>query len=157
MSRLTDAEFIYAPSQIALAAFYLASEELAEQWARAKGLGQSGLDVIKEVASMISQEGGGINVEQVREVDRRLRLCKNPEKIPGTKACVPPSSILNLSRSYLLSRYAKRLEASEAASAEKRAKKTAAETDPKGMEVDVFGSSAIKDVSMHGASSAEED
>ena len=92
MSRLTDAEFIYAPSQIALAAFYLASEELAEQWARAKGVGQSGLNVIKETASMISQEsdqGGVINVEQAREIDRRLRLCKNPEKIPGTKACVP--------------------------------------------------------------------
>ena len=89
MSRLTDAEFIYAPSQIALAAFYLASEELAEQWAKAKGLSKGDLVVIKEAASMIMQEserGGGINVELVREVDRRLRLCKNPEKIPGTKA-----------------------------------------------------------------------
>jgi hypothetical protein len=69
----------------------------------------------------------------------------------------PSAFILNLSRSYFVYRYAKRQEASEAASAEKRAKKAAAETDPKGMEVDVFGSSAIKDVSMHGASSAEED
>jgi len=86
---LTDAEFVYSPSQIALASFYLASEELAEQWARAKGLTQASLDVIKEAANMISREtepGGGINVELVREVDRRLRLCKNPEKIPGTKA-----------------------------------------------------------------------
>jgi cyclin H len=89
MARLTDAEFIYAPSQIALASFYLASEELAEQWARAKGVGQSGLDVIKEAASMIGQESeqrGGIDVGRLREVDRRLKVCKNPEKIPGTKA-----------------------------------------------------------------------
>jgi Cyclin C-terminal domain len=91
VSRFTDAEFIYAPSQIALAAFYLASEELAEQWARAKDLGQSGLNVIKEAATMINQaseQGIGVDLEQVREVDKRLRLCKNPEKIPGTKACV---------------------------------------------------------------------
>ncbi|KIM32422.1 hypothetical protein M408DRAFT_326994 [Serendipita vermifera MAFF 305830] len=141
MSRLSDAEFIYAPSQIALAAFYLASEELAEQWAKAKGLSPSDLDVIKEAASMISQEseqGGGINVEFVREVDRRLRLCKNPEKIPGTKA------------------YIKRQEAAEAAAAEKRAKK-ALEADSQDMDVDVFGSKPINDASMHGASSAEED
>jgi cyclin H len=90
MSRLTDAEFIYAPAQIALASLYLASSELAEQWARAKGLNQTGLDVIKDAAEMIGKEskGGGIDVELVREVDRRLRLCKNPEKIPGTKALV---------------------------------------------------------------------
>lgn len=26
------------------------------------------------------------DVEAVREVDRRLKLCKNPEKVPGSKA-----------------------------------------------------------------------
>lgn len=92
MSRLTDAEFIYAPSQIALASLYLASETHAEQWAKAKGVGSGdNFNIIKEVAQMIGREsdiGGGINVELVREVDRRLRLCKNPEKIPGTKAYV---------------------------------------------------------------------
>lgn len=89
MSRLSDAEFIYSPSQIALASLYLASEELAEKWARAKGLTQENLAVIKGVAQTISCESdGSIDVEMVREVDKRLRLCKNPEKIPGTKACV---------------------------------------------------------------------
>lgn len=89
-SRLTDAEFIYAPSQIALASLYLASEELAEQWAHAKGLNQDALQTIKEAAVMIAKENEGpkTDVDVVREIDRRLRLCKNPEKIPGTKAYV---------------------------------------------------------------------
>lgn len=91
ISRLTDAEFIYAPSQIALGALYLAGPSLAEQWARAKGLGQNStaLAIAKEVAALINREnerGGGINVDEVREVDKRLRLCRHPEKIPGTKA-----------------------------------------------------------------------
>ena len=32
------------------------------------------------------KEGVGPYVEVVREVDRRLRICKNPEKVKGSKA-----------------------------------------------------------------------
>lgn len=87
---MIDAEFIYAPSQIALASLYLASEELAEQWARAKGLNQSSLETIKEAAAMIAKERDDppLDMTVVKEIDRRLRLCKNPEKMPGTKAYV---------------------------------------------------------------------
>jgi len=35
---------------------------------------------------IITQKGHPPDVEAVREVDRRLKLCKNPEKVPGSKA-----------------------------------------------------------------------
>ena len=84
-SRLTDAELIYTPSQIALAAFSLASGELAGQWARTKNA-EHALAVIGDIGQMIQEHGNGPDVEAVREVDKRLRLCKNPEKVAGTKA-----------------------------------------------------------------------
>ena len=88
-SRLTDAEFIYTPSQIALACFSLASPVLASAWARAKFPSSphpSVLDVLEPIKAIILRDGSVPNVEAVREVDRRLRLCKNPEKIVGTNA-----------------------------------------------------------------------
>lgn len=42
--------------------------------------------VIEEIKSLILSQGCPPQVEAVREVDRRLRLCKNPEKVPGSKA-----------------------------------------------------------------------
>lgn len=94
-SRLTDAELLYAPSQIALAAFSLASPELALKWAQSKlssdaTPSQLSFDAISPVLvlikAMILNEGHAPDVEAVREVDRRLRICKNPEKVEGTKA-----------------------------------------------------------------------
>ncbi|KAJ8494883.1 hypothetical protein ONZ51_g2003 [Trametes cubensis] len=88
-ARLTDAEFIYTPSQIALACFSLASPTLASAWARAKFPSTPHppvLDVLEPIKALILRDGSPPNVEAVREVDRRLRLCKNPEKIPGTNA-----------------------------------------------------------------------
>lgn len=35
---------------------------------------------------MIAHSGRPPDVESVREVDRRLKLCKNPEKVVGSKA-----------------------------------------------------------------------
>jgi len=35
---------------------------------------------------MITSCGRAPNIESVREVDRRLKLCKNPEKVIGSKA-----------------------------------------------------------------------
>lgn len=91
-SRFTDAELIYAPSQIALAALSLASPFHAQKWldSKSQGIGesfpetfQSTVDAIK---SLITLTGHPPDVEAVREVDRRLKLCKNPEKVVGSKA-----------------------------------------------------------------------
>ena len=90
-ARLTDAEFIYTPSQIALACFSLASPTMASAWARAKFPSTSHplvLDVLGPIVEIILRDGSPPDVEAVREVDRRLRLCKNPEKIPGTNAYI---------------------------------------------------------------------
>lgn len=85
-SRLTDAELIYTPSQIALAAFALTAPTLAEQWTQSKGQGAVLTTVIPRIQELVAREGVGPDVEVVREVDRRLRICKNPEKVKGSKA-----------------------------------------------------------------------
>ncbi len=90
-ARLTDAEFIYTPSQIALACFSLASPTLATAWARAKFPSSpqpAALEFLEPIKEIILRDGSPPDVEAVREVDRRLRLCKNPEKIPGTNAYI---------------------------------------------------------------------
>lgn len=92
-SRFTDIELIYTPSQIALASLALASPILAERWADSKvmaGAAQplsTSLDpILGSIKFIITQMGHPPDVEAVREVDRRLKLCKNPEKVPGSKA-----------------------------------------------------------------------
>jgi len=40
----------------------------------------------EDIKLMITSWGRGPNIESVREVDRRLKLCKNPEKVIGSKA-----------------------------------------------------------------------
>lgn len=43
------------------------------------------LDLLNEVQDMSSAIGTGeVDVKKVREVDKRLKGCTNPEKIPGT-------------------------------------------------------------------------
>jgi len=84
-SRLTDAELIYAPSQIALSSFSVVNPGLARAWALSKG-SSAILPVIDDITSMITADGQAPDVERVREVDKRLRICKNPEKIVGSKA-----------------------------------------------------------------------
>ncbi|KAF9458205.1 cyclin-like protein [Collybia nuda] len=96
-SRLTDAELIYTPSQIALAALSLAAPELATTWSRHKMQGEGAplllsndaISVIVEgVKNLIITTGVIPDVESVREVDKRLRLCKNPEKVVGSAAYI---------------------------------------------------------------------
>ena len=84
-SRLTDAELIYTPSQIALACFHIAAPALAEQWATAKGESDV-IALLPTISDLILQEGKQPDLERVREIDKRLRICKNPEKVVGTKA-----------------------------------------------------------------------
>lgn len=121
-SRLTDAELIYTPSQIALAAFALTLPEIASQWLAAK-LPTEVTNLKKateDIMFMITTHGQPPNIEAVREVDRRLKLCKNPEKVVGSKA------------------YLARKQDEERISEEKRHKK-AAETQRSVDEEDVFG------------------
>lgn len=82
---MTDAELIYTPSQIALASISLASRELALQWAHSKNA-VNALAAIGAIEDMIRTRGSDPDVEAVREIDKRLRLCKNPEKVIGSKA-----------------------------------------------------------------------
>ncbi|KAK7694532.1 hypothetical protein QCA50_001718 [Cerrena zonata] len=139
-SRLTDAELIYAPSQIALACMSLASPGLASAWARAKCSSPGStpgspsdsssptpdtamLQLLEPIKNMILTQGSPPEVEAVREVDRRLKLCKNPEKIVGSNA------------------YNKKREEQERKAAEKRTRKAAqirkamADGDPFGSEL----------------------
>lgn len=96
-SRLTDAELIYTPSQIALAAISLVVPELALQWSASKLTLVSSSSllsadtlpvVIDGIKSLITSAGHPPDLEAVREVDRRLKLCKNPEKVVGSSAYV---------------------------------------------------------------------
>ena len=83
-ARHTDAELIYTPSQIAVACVYLADAQMAETYLSSKGSGNV-LATIQEIANLIQQEGQGVDVGLVKGIDRRLKLCKNPERVPGTK------------------------------------------------------------------------
>ncbi|KAG8923288.1 hypothetical protein FRC03_005211 [Tulasnella sp. 419] len=89
-SRLTDVELIYTPSQIALTCYHLVAPELAEAWGRSKITDQNEYDslfeVVRTIEIVIQQDGSGPEVEVVREVDKRLRICTNPEYVPGSKA-----------------------------------------------------------------------
>jgi cyclin H len=84
-SRLTDLELIYPPSQIALACLSLAHPEVAASWARSKNA-DTALEAIKSIKRTITQDGDIPSVEVVREIDLRLKICKNPEKVVGSKA-----------------------------------------------------------------------
>lgn len=93
-SRLTDVEFIYAPSQIALAAFLLADPSAVETWlvmkeARhsAKGKEELGQDELRrcleEIGEVVREMGRcPVDKGKVTEVDKRLRWARNPEKDP---------------------------------------------------------------------------
>jgi len=135
-SRLTDVELIYTPSQIALACLSLASPSAMSAWTGVKSTIQPNKpsidvsmlgDVIDTIQATITHEGQPPSVEHVREVDRRLKLCKNPEKVVGSKA------------------YLKRKEQEEKKAEEKRTKK--AEDTRKAMEAqDPFGNPMESDV-----------
>ncbi|ETW87303.1 hypothetical protein HETIRDRAFT_239926, partial [Heterobasidion irregulare TC 32-1] len=130
-SRITDAELIYTPSQIALACLSIAHPDLAAVWARSKGV-----EPINSIKQMILQDGDIPSVEVVREIDRRLKLCKNPEKIVGSKA------------------YLAKKEKDEREASEKRAKK--AEEVRKAMENgDPFGNEL--DVETHSIAALDDD
>lgn len=97
-SRGTDAEFLFAPSQVALACWRLAARELVdaylvEQYAEAEATGaptpygaprEDLLRIISDVEDIVRAGTGDLDLKKVKEVDKRLKACTNPEKIPGT-------------------------------------------------------------------------
>ncbi|WVF67261.1 hypothetical protein IAT40_002009 [Kwoniella sp. CBS 6097] len=136
-SLLTDAEFVYTPSQIGLAAWHLADPVLVENFldhrystfvpsvkndngnghgdgdtngTNNNGVDQKGeveesgadgtntsegeemygmkkerlLEIVSDIEGMIKEGQVEIDVKKVKEVDKRLKQCSNPEKIPGT-------------------------------------------------------------------------
>jgi cyclin H len=92
LARQTDLELLYAPSQIALAALRLASSPLYSSYLQVKYPGLEGqLDrekleaVVEEIArGIVAEEGRVVDMAKVKDVDRRLRTCTNPEKVPGS-------------------------------------------------------------------------
>lgn len=103
--RITDAEFLYTPSQIALAAFHTVDPALTEKWLETKlelstksairkppadehtPSMQSVLgDIVNPIVALAEAAKAGklTDIEKVRAVDRRLRFCKNPEKDPNS-------------------------------------------------------------------------
>jgi cyclin H len=109
-SRLTDAEFIYTPAQIALACFRVSNRSLVDDFLDwrydtfksnlpQKPAGEDGetaarlpygmakdrlVQILQDIEVMIKEGSGAVDVKKVKEVDKRLKLCTNPEKIPGT-------------------------------------------------------------------------
>lgn len=91
---------MYTPSQIALAAFHLADPSMTERWLKEKlslvststlrkdapapapSVDETVRDVIDPLVELVDKGKKAVDVEMVREVDKRLRYCKNPEKDP---------------------------------------------------------------------------
>ncbi|KZT74737.1 cyclin-like protein [Daedalea quercina L-15889] len=130
-SRLTDAELIFTPAQIALACLSLASPHLAVSWTRLKLAEDADmlLSAIQPIKDMVVAHGSSPDVEAVRDVDRRLKLCKNPEKVMGSRA------------------YMKKQQEAERRADEKR-KRKAAEVRRAMEEGDPFGSELARDGAM---------
>jgi len=118
-SRLSDAELIFTPSQIALACFAAAAPTFAAAWAESKEQSSLLTFIVPGVQSMIERDGVEPALEAVKEIDKRLRICKNPEKVKGSKA------------------WLKRQREAEEAAREKRMRK--AEEVKRAMEEDPFG------------------
>jgi cyclin H len=107
-SRLSDAELLFTPSQIAIACYHMHDPEIVHTWlskkaarARENGHGDdkdvedNHLDletlrpVLAEIENLITEQGSkGVSKERVTEVDKRLKYCSNPEKDPNSALSV---------------------------------------------------------------------
>ncbi|PPQ67354.1 hypothetical protein CVT24_011537 [Panaeolus cyanescens] len=87
-SRLTDAELLYTPSQIALTAISHVLPEAASQWIthRAPEQANSLVALVEDIKRLVNSHGHRPAMDHVKELDRRLKLCKNPDKVVGSKA-----------------------------------------------------------------------
>ncbi|KAG0151237.1 hypothetical protein CROQUDRAFT_57206 [Cronartium quercuum f. sp. fusiforme G11] len=83
-SRLTDAEFLWTPSQIATAAWWIRDPEGITEWIRSKAQ-QLLMSYLPALAELIQRaQATPVDKERVTAVDRRLRFCRNPEKDPNS-------------------------------------------------------------------------
>lgn len=65
----------------------LALPEESYKWLKSKYPSSHAVEAtVDKVKTIIQSSSRPPDVESVREVDRRLRLCKNPEKVVGSKA-----------------------------------------------------------------------
>lgn len=115
-ARFTDAEFLYTPAQIALAAWRLADKELVDAFLEAKyadsgeaegangedtngngtANGESAgslpfgielpklLELVEQVQELILTAQTTFDMNEIKAVDKRLKRCANPAKVPGT-------------------------------------------------------------------------
>jgi cyclin H len=110
-SRLTDLEFIYSPSQIALACFRMIDPSIVETWLGIKVTKLSSSSALVETEAAKKEEGerlgdqkeqgvlkmlqaieivirevekNGVDRAKVTEVDKRLKWAHNPEKDPNS-------------------------------------------------------------------------
>jgi len=96
-SRLTDAEFLFSPSQIALACFRTADEELVDgflDWRYDQvseendvpyGILKAKLSaIVRDIQLLVTQGAAELDLKKIKGIDKRLKSCTNPEKVPGT-------------------------------------------------------------------------
>ena len=91
-ARLGDFEFLYTPSQIAMAAFFSIDPAIISTWFFAKQPATQQISAdqvmqqVKDLSHELEQfaEKAPVDLEKVREVDKRLRYCHNPEKDPNS-------------------------------------------------------------------------
>ncbi|KAG8951612.1 hypothetical protein FRC04_005899 [Tulasnella sp. 424] len=87
-SRMTDAELIFTPSQIALACLHSVSPAIAEQWIDLKSPNSADavMETVSRIQEIIDTQSGPPDLAMVKDIDRRLKICTNPEKVVGSKA-----------------------------------------------------------------------
>lgn len=87
-SRMTDAELIFTPSQIAIACLHSVSPAIAEQWIDLKSPNSADavMETVSRIQEIIDTQSGSPDIAMVKDIDRRLKICTNPEKVVGSKA-----------------------------------------------------------------------
>lgn len=103
VARITDLEFLWTPSQIGAAAWWIVDRDATESWLKLKADRASnpptqnrilddqklGIDrLIHDLESIsrviLDAQDRPIDKDRVTAVDRRLRFCRNPEKDPNS-------------------------------------------------------------------------
>ena len=94
-ARLTDVEFLYTPAQIALTCWRMSDRTLVSTYLDSKyadplafGMERPRLEEILDEIETVIAGVPEMDMKKVKDVDRRLKGCTNPEKIPGTALCV---------------------------------------------------------------------
>ena len=87
---LTDAYFLYTPSQMWMSSLYLADEPLARFYVNAKLPSTSSIQlrlfsILKSCAELLrsspSADPGEAEMKELMKIDKKLYKCRNPEKI----------------------------------------------------------------------------